>query len=151
MISNWGCLLGVSRAVFLRRHQQFLSLTHRSHSRPAPSLASRMHGQEIEARVTQVLFRNGSTGVVMPDPDLVGEWVPREPAASTAGLPRVPYLKHAFSESREGVVERWGETPTWHSSRAAGAARVIVGSTVQHAAIAHPTDSRCWRLPESHW
>ena len=23
------------------------------------------------------------------------------------------YLKHAFNESDEGVVERWGETPTW--------------------------------------
>jgi IS5 family transposase len=23
------------------------------------------------------------------------------------------YLKHAFNESDEGVVERWGETPSW--------------------------------------
>jgi len=40
---------------------------------------------------------------------------------SNAGRPRVPlrimiallYLKHAFNESDEGVVERWGVTPTW--------------------------------------
>lgn len=40
---------------------------------------------------------------------------------SLAGRPRVPlrlmisllYLKHAFNESDEGVVERWSETPTW--------------------------------------
>lgn len=23
------------------------------------------------------------------------------------------YLEHAFNESDEGVVQRWGETPTW--------------------------------------
>jgi len=40
---------------------------------------------------------------------------------SNAGRPRLPirlmvsllYLKHAFNESDEGVVERWAETPTW--------------------------------------
>ncbi len=98
------------------------------------------------------------------------------------------YLKHAFNESDEGVVERWGETPTWQffSGQAyfehqrpcdtstlvkfrqllgeegveellaqtinvavelklikpQELSRVIVDSTVQHKAIAHPTDSR---------
>lgn len=41
--------------------------------------------------------------------------------ASNAGRPRVLlrimiallYLKHAFNESDEGEVERWGETPSW--------------------------------------
>jgi len=40
---------------------------------------------------------------------------------SPAGRPRLSlrlmisllYLKHAFNESDEGVVERWAETPTW--------------------------------------
>jgi IS5 family transposase len=40
---------------------------------------------------------------------------------SNAGRPRLPirlmvsllYLKHAFNENDEGVVERWAETPTW--------------------------------------
>lgn len=40
---------------------------------------------------------------------------------SNAGRPRVPlrtmiallYLKHAFNESDEGVVERFAETPVW--------------------------------------
>lgn len=40
---------------------------------------------------------------------------------SNADRPRLPlrlmtsllYLKHAFNESDEGVVERWAETPTW--------------------------------------
>jgi len=40
---------------------------------------------------------------------------------SNAGRPRLPirlmvsllYLKHAFDESDEGVVDRWAETPTW--------------------------------------
>jgi transposase, IS5 family len=47
--------------------------------------------------------------------------VQRVAVASNAGRPRVSlrvmiallYLKHAFNESDEGVVERWGETPTW--------------------------------------
>jgi len=40
---------------------------------------------------------------------------------SNAGRPRLPtrlmvaqlYLKHAFNQSDEDVIQRWGETPTW--------------------------------------
>ena len=40
---------------------------------------------------------------------------------SNAGRPRLPtrlmvvllFLKHAFNESDENVIQRWGETPTW--------------------------------------
>lgn len=40
---------------------------------------------------------------------------------SNAGRPRLPtrlmvallHLKHAFNESDEDVIQRWGETPTW--------------------------------------
>nr|WP_275694121.1 transposase [Alcaligenes ammonioxydans] len=57
----------------------------------------------------------------MPDLDLFGEKPPRPARASKAGRPRVPlrimisllYLKHAFNESDEGVVERWADTPRW--------------------------------------
>jgi IS5 family transposase len=57
----------------------------------------------------------------MPDLDLFGENVKCQPRVSAAGRPRVPlrimisllYLKHAFNESDEGVVQRCSETPTW--------------------------------------
>jgi IS5 family transposase len=163
---------------------------------PLAVLASRMPWQEIEARVAQVFSRKGRAGVAMPDLDLFGEQVQRAAVPSNAGRPRLPlrimiallYLKHAFNESDEGVVERWGETPTWQffsgqayfeHHRPCDAttlvkfrqllgeegveellaqtinvavdlklikpqelSRVIVDSTVQHKAIAHPTDSR---------
>ena len=88
---------------------------------PLAVLASRLPWQEIEARVAQVFSRKGRAGVTLPDLDLFGEQVQRVAVASHAGRPRVPlrimisllYLKHAFNESDGGVVERWGETPTW--------------------------------------
>lgn len=176
---------------FRSRIDHMIDLRH-----PLAVLASRMPWQEIEARVAQVFARKGRAGVAMPDLDLFGEQVQRAPVSSNAGRPRVPlrimiallYLKHAFNESDEGVVERWGETPTWQffSGQAyfehrppcdastlvkfrqllgeegveellaqtinvavqlklikpQELARVIVDSTVQHKAIAHPTDSR---------
>lgn len=163
---------------------------------PLAVLASRMPWQEIEAQAARVFSRKGRAGVKMPELDLFGEQAQRAPVTSRAGRPRVPvrimiallYLKHAFNESDEGVVARWGETPTWQffSGRAyfehrppcdastlikfrkllgeegveellaqtinvavalkliesRELSRVIVDSTVQHKAIAHPTDSR---------
>jgi IS5 family transposase len=176
---------------FRSRIDHMIDLRH-----PLAVLASRMPWQEIEARVAQVFFRKGRAGVAMPDLDLFGEQVQRSAVPSNAGRPRVPlrimiallYLKHAFNESDEGVVQRWGETPTWQffsgqayfeHHRPCDATtlikfrqllgeegveellaqtinvavelqlikpqeltRVIVDSTVQHKAIAHPTDSR---------
>lgn len=176
---------------FRSRIDHMIDLRH-----PLAVLTSRMPWQEIEARVAQVFSRKGRAGVVMPDLDLFGEQVQRAAVANNAGRPRVPlrimiallYLKHAFNESDEGVVARWGETPTWQffsgqayfEHRAPCDAttlvkfrqllgeegveellaqtinvavqlklikpqeltRVIVDSTVQHKAIAHPTDSR---------
>jgi len=88
---------------------------------PLPVLASRMPWQEIEARAAQVFSRKGRVGVTTPDLDLFGEQVQRSSVTSNSGRPRVPlpimmallYLKHAFNESDEGVVERWGGTATW--------------------------------------
>lgn len=163
---------------------------------PLAVLASRMPWQEIEAAVAHILFCKGRAGVAMPDLDLFGEQVQRTPKASAAGRPRIPlrvmisllYLKHAFNESDEGVVERWRDTPRWQYFSGSAyfedripcdattlvkfrkllgeegveellaqtinvavelrliptqeLTRVIVDSTVQHKAIAHPTDSR---------
>lgn len=176
---------------FRSRIDHMIELRH-----PLAVLASRMPWQEIEAQVAQVFCRKGRSGLAMPDLDLFGEQVQRAPVASNAGRPRVPlrimiallYLKHAFNESDEGVVQRWGETPTWQFLsgqayfehrhpcdattlvkfrqllgeegveellaqtinvavklkliKAQELTRVIVDSTVQHKAIAHPTDSR---------
>ncbi len=101
---------------FCSRIDHIIDLRH-----PLAVLASRMPLQEIEARVAQVLSRRGRAGVVMPDLDLFGEQVQRAAVPSNAERPRVPlrimialqHLKHAFNESDEGVVEQWGEPPTW--------------------------------------
>ena len=176
---------------FRSRIDHMIDLRH-----PLAVLSSRMPWQEIEARVAQVFSRKGRAGVAMPDLDLFGEQVQRVPLASNAGRPRVPlrtmiallYLKHAFNESDEGVVERWADTPRWQFFSGCAyyedrqpcdattlvkfrqllgeegveellaqtinvavqlkliqpqeLTRVIVDSTVQHKAIAHPTDSR---------
>ncbi|MDZ4208017.1 IS5 family transposase [Rhodoferax sp.] len=176
---------------FRSRIDHMIDLRH-----PLAVLASRMPWQEIEARVAQVFSRKGRAGVAMPDLDLFGEQVQRTVVPSNAGRPRVPlrimiallYLKHAFNESDEGVVERWADTPRWQFFSGCAyyedrqpcdattlikfrqllgeegveellaqtinvavelklikpqeLTRVIVDSTVQHKAIAHPTDSR---------
>lgn len=88
---------------------------------PRAVLASRMPWLEIEARVAQVFSRKGRAGVAMPDLDLFSERVQRVAKPRNAGRARVPlrtmiallYLKHAFNESDERVVERGSETPTW--------------------------------------
>ncbi|WJJ94250.1 transposase [Neopusillimonas aromaticivorans] len=101
---------------FRSRIDQMIDLRH-----PLAVLSSRMPWQELEARVAHLFVRKAHTGVAMPDLDLFGEKPQRQSSRSNAGRPRVPlrimisllYLKHAFNESDEGVVERWGETPTW--------------------------------------
>src|SRR5690554_4643715 len=101
---------------FRSRIDQMIDLRH-----PLAVLSSRMPWQEIDARVAQVCSRKGRAGAVMPDLDLFGGQVRRVSVASNGGRHGVPlrnmvsllYLKHAINESDEGVVERWGETPTW--------------------------------------
>lgn len=176
---------------FRSRIDHMIDLRH-----PLAVLASRMPWQEIEASVAHLFSRKGRAGVAMPDLDLFGEQARAAATVSNAGRPRVPlrimiallYLKHAFNESDEGVVQRWGETPTWQffsgqayfeHHRPCDATtlvkfrqllgeegveqllaqtinvavelklikpqeltRVIVDTTVQPKAIAHPSDSR---------
>lgn len=159
-------------------------------------LASRMPWQEIEASVAHLFSRKVKAGKTLPGIDLFGEQAQTTAARSNAGRPRVSlrtmiallYLKHAFDESDESVVQRWSETPVWQYfggrayfdqglpcdattlvkfRRLLGEegveallaqtinaavhmklispkelATVVVDSTVQSKAIAHPTDSR---------
>ena len=101
---------------FRSRIDQMIDLRH-----PLAVLASRMPWQEIEARVAHLFVRKAHAGEAMPDLDLFGEKPHRVATRSNAGRPRVPlrvmiallYLKHAFNESDEGVVQRWADTPRW--------------------------------------
>jgi len=186
---------------FRSRIDHMIDLRH-----PLAVLSSRMPWQQIEASVAHLFVRKARAGVAMPDLDIFGEAPVVIGRKSNAGRPRVAlrimiallYLKHAFNESDEGVVERWGETPTWQffsgqayfeHRRPCDAStlvkfcqllgdegveellaqtvnvavalkliqpqeieQVIVDSTVQHKAIAHPTDTAsCSRVPAASW
>ena len=177
---------------FRNRLDQMIDLRH-----PLAVLANRMPWQEIEASLSQRWARQVKAGKRVDDLDLFGPVSTVSGGGiSNAGRPRLPtrlmvallYLKHAFNESDEGVIQRWGETPTWQYfsgneyfehrwpcdptqlgrfRKALGEggveellartlevavtlkliarkelARVIVDSTVQEKAIAHPTDSK---------
>jgi len=177
---------------FRSRLDQMIDLRH-----PLVILASRMPWQEIEASLSHQFARQVKAGKCVQDIGLFGTQTIRVGGgASNAGRPRLPirlmvsllYLKHAFNESDEGVVERWAETPTWQyfsgmdyfehrfpcDTTLIGKFRkligedgveellsqtisvalnlkaipkkaletVVVDSTVQPKAIAHPTDSR---------
>jgi IS5 family transposase len=159
-------------------------------------LASRMPWQQIEVSVAHLFSGKVRAGKKLHGIDLFGEQIQMTAVKSNAGRPRVPlrtmiallYLKHAFNESDEGVVQRWSETPVWQffGGRAyfdqalpcdsttlvkfrallgedgveellaqtitaavsmklispKELASVVVDSTVQPKAIAHPTDSK---------
>ena len=176
---------------FRSRIDQMIDLRH-----PLAVLSSRMPWQALEASLSHLFMRKARSGVAMPELDLFGEAPAVLARKSNAGRPRVAlrimisllYLKHAFNESDEGVVERWRDTPRWqyfsgcayyedrlpcdastlvkfrqllgdegveemlaHTVNTAvelklikpqELQRVIVDSTVQHKAIAHPTDSK---------
>ena len=177
---------------FRSRLDQLTDLRH-----PLAVLANRMPWQEIEASLAHRFARQVRTGKQIEDLGLFGPTVSVAGAGvSNAGRPRLPtrlmvsllYLKHAFNESDEDVVQRWGETPTWQYfsgqdyfehrwpcdpsllvkfrkllgeegveellARTIEVAvtlkliaktelcQIIVDSTVQEKAIAHPTDSK---------
>jgi IS5 family transposase len=102
---------------FRNRLDQMIDLRH-----PLAVLAKRMPWQEIEASLAQRWARQVKAGKKIEDLDLFG------PVSgvvgggtSNAGRPRLPtrlmvallYLKHAFNESDESVIERWSDAPTW--------------------------------------
>ncbi len=177
---------------FRSRLDQLIDLRH-----PLAVLANRMPWQEIEASLAHRFARQMRKGKEIEDLGLFGPTVSVAGAGvSNAGRPRLPtrlmvsllYLKHAFNESDEDVVQRWGETPTWQYfsgndyfehrwpcdptllvkfrkllgeegveellARTIEVAvtlkliaknelsQIIVDSTVQEKAIAHPTDSQ---------
>ena len=81
-----------------------------------------MPWQEIEASLVHQLACQVKAGKTVEDIGLFGPEVKVVGGGkSNASRPRLPirfmvsllYLKHAFNESDEGVVECWAETPTW--------------------------------------
>ncbi len=102
---------------FRNRLDQMIDLRH-----PLAVLSNRMPWQELEASLAHRFARQVRAGKRVEDVDLFGPAVSVAGAGvATAGRPRLPtrlmvallYLKHAFNESDEDVVQRWAETPTW--------------------------------------
>jgi IS5 family transposase len=101
---------------FRNRLDQLIDLRH-----PLAVLANRMPWQEIEASLAHRLARQVRAGKKTEDLGLFGPTLSVAGAGvSNAGRPRLPtrlmvsllYLKHAFNDCDEDVVQRWGETPT---------------------------------------
>ena len=102
---------------FRNRPDQMIDLRY-----PLAVLANRMPWQEIEACLAQHFARQFRTGKKIEDMERFGPTVAVAGAGfSSARRPRLPrrlmvsvlYLKHAFNESDEDVVQRWVETPSW--------------------------------------
>jgi len=164
---------------------------------PLAVLGRRMPWVEIEKSLAPLFARKARMGRQREDADMFGPMaVVVAGGVSAAGRPRLPirlmvallYLKHAFNESDESLVERWAQDVLFQYfsgqeyyehrlpcdpsqigrfRRVLGEAgveqllkstietavrlqaikkselqKVIVDSTVQEKAIAHPTDSR---------
>ncbi len=98
---------------FRARLDQMIDLRH-----PLAVLAKRMPWAQIEAALAPALARKDRSGNLAEGLDLFGPTLqPVGAGASAAGRPRLPvrlmvsllYLKHAYNESDESVVERWGQ------------------------------------------
>lgn len=176
---------------FRARLETMIDLRH-----PLAVLTSRMPWASIESSLTPLFTRKPGKGKLRGDADLFGQSVQLAGVVSPAGRPRLPirlmvallYLKHAYNESDESVVERWSQdvyfqffsgneffeprlpcdatqigrfrrvlgeagveqllkttieaAVAMHAVKKTDLERVIVDSTVQEKAIAHPTDSR---------
>jgi IS5 family transposase len=177
---------------FRARLDQMIDLRH-----PLAVLASRMPWPQIEASLAPVFAHRDRKGRLSEGADMFGPTLAVAGAGiSNAGRPRLPirlmvallYLKHAYNESDESLVERWAQDvyfqffsgqvyfeprlpcdpaqisrfrrvlgeagveqllkTTIEAAVDMGAVkktefeRVIVDTTVQEKAIAHPTDSR---------
>ena len=102
---------------FRSRLDQMIDLRH-----PLAVLASRMPWQELEASIAHLFAKAVRAGQKIEDVDLFGGVAKLVGAGiSPAGRPRLPlrlmisllYLKHAFNESDESVVQRWSENVVW--------------------------------------
>ena len=173
---------------FRNRLDTMIDLRH-----PLAVLATRMPWESIEASLVPLFERKPRPGSVISEADLFGQTVQLAGTVNAAGRPRLPirlmvsllYLKHAYNESDESLVEpnvQWqffsgmtyyeprlpcDATQIGRFRRGLGEAgveqllkttieaaigmkaikpaeleRIIVDSTVQEKAIAHPTDSR---------
>jgi IS5 family transposase len=177
---------------FRARLDQMIDLRH-----PLAVLATRMPWADIEASLAPAFAHRDRKGRVVEGADMFGATLAVAGAGvSNAGRPRLPirlmvallYLKHAYNESDESLVERWAQDvyfqffsgqvyfeprlpcdpaqisrfrrvlgeagveqllkTTIEAAVTMGAVkktefeRVIVDTTVQSKAIAHPTDSR---------
>jgi IS5 family transposase len=85
---------------------------------PLAVLASRMPWSQIEAALAPAFAHKDRKGRAVEGPDMFGPTLSVAGAGvSAAGRPRqtirsivsLLYLKHAFNESDESVVERWSE------------------------------------------
>ena len=98
---------------FRARLDQMIDLRH-----PLAVLAKRMPWAQIEAALAPALAHKDRSGNLAEGLDLFGPTLqPVGAGVSAAGRPRLPvrlmvsllYLKHAYNESDESVVERWGQ------------------------------------------
>ena len=89
---------------------------------PLAVLATRMPWAQIEASLAPAFAHRDRKGRVVEGTDLFGPSLAVCGAGiSNAGRPRLPirlmvallYLKHAFNESDESLVERWSENVVW--------------------------------------
>ena len=89
---------------------------------PLAVLACRMPWSQIEASLAPLFARKARMGKSREDADMFSPTlVVAAGGVSRAGRPRLPirlmvallYLKHAFNESDESVVQRWSENVVW--------------------------------------
>lgn len=102
---------------FRARLETMIDLRH-----PLAVLAQRMPWREIEAAIAPLLAHKDRAGKPIEGADLFGPTLAVAGAGvSNAGRPRLPirlmvsllYLKHAYNESDEAVVQRWAENVVW--------------------------------------
>lgn len=102
---------------FRARLDQMIDLRH-----PLAVLAQRLPWADIEKTIAPLFAHKDRAGRVVVDADLFGASVELAPAGpSNAGRPRLAlrlmvsllYLKHAYNESDESVVERWTTDVVW--------------------------------------
>ena len=94
---------------FRARLETMIDLRH-----PLAVLTTRMPWASIEASLAPLFERKAGKGRRLGDADLFGQSVQLAGVVSPAGRPRLPirlmvallYLKHAYNESDESVVER---------------------------------------------